>query len=95
MAEEVKIVNDSLMCFSHTSVQGRIKNAEFFNKSFSLKTVICPWKILKSLWNLCLKSYEPWAEGKREGAYHCKNWPAKPVKNATFNQDCPSRSALS
>ena len=47
MAEEVKIVNDSLMCFSHSSVQGRIKNAEFFNKSFSLKTVICPWKILE------------------------------------------------
>ena len=47
MAEEVKIVNDSLMCFSHLSVQGRIKNAEFFNKSFSLKIVICPWKILE------------------------------------------------
>ena len=41
MAEEVKIVNDSLMCFSHSSVQEGVKNATFFNKSYSLKTVIC------------------------------------------------------
>ena len=96
MAEEVKIVNDSLMCFSHSSVQEGVKNAKFLNKSYSLKTVICQVEnSLKSTWNLCLKSYEPWAGGKREGAYHCQNWPAKPVENSTFNQDYPSRSALS
>ena len=47
MAEEVKIVNDSLMCFSHSSVQGRIKNAKFLNKSFSLKIVIVLEKSVK------------------------------------------------
>ena len=36
MAEEVKIVNDSFMCFSHSSVQEEVKNAEFLNKFYSL-----------------------------------------------------------
>ena len=32
MAEEVKIVNDSMVCFSHQSVQEGVKNAHFLNK---------------------------------------------------------------
>ena len=59
MAEEVKIVNDSLMCFSHSSVQGRIKNAEFFNKSFSLKN---PWKVCE----ICVWSRTNHGLGGRE-----------------------------
>ena len=47
MAEEVKIVNDSLICFSHASVQGRVKNAKFLNESFSLKIVIVLEKSVK------------------------------------------------
>ena len=48
-------------CFLANKVFKRgIKNADFLNKSFSLKTVICPRKILeKSLKFVCLKLYEP------------------------------------
>ena len=39
-----------------------LKNAGLLNKSYSSKTVICPWKILeKTLKLVCLKLYERWA----------------------------------
>ena len=35
-------------------------DADLLNKYYSLKTVICPWKILeKSLKVVCLELYEP------------------------------------
>ena len=53
ITEEVKIVNDSMTCFSQCGDQRGLKNADLFNKSYSLKIVInCPWKFLKSPWNL-------------------------------------------
>ena len=42
MAEEVKIINDSMMFFANKVFKRGIKNADFLNKSLSLKTVICP-----------------------------------------------------
>ena len=58
MVEEVKLVNDSVMCFSQY-------DAILLNKSQSLKTVIWPWKILeKSLKCVCLKLYESWHRKK-------------------------------
>ena len=41
MAEEVKIVNDSMTCFNNVFKRG-FKNADLLNKSYSLKAVICP-----------------------------------------------------
>ena len=56
-------------CFLANKVFKRgIKNADFLNKSFSLKTVICPWKILeKSLKFVGLNLYKPcvWTSNQR------------------------------
>ena len=42
------------------SVKRRTKNVDLVNKTESLKTRVCPWKVLeKSLNFVCLKLYEP------------------------------------
>ena len=47
MAEEVKIINDSMTCFSQQGDHRGLKNADLLNKSQSLKTVICSRQILE------------------------------------------------
>ena len=70
IAEEVKIVNDSMTCFRQWGDQRGLKNSDLFNKSYSLKIVICPWKFLeKSLKFVYLKLYEPCASCGQKGLY--------------------------
>ena len=71
-----------MTCFSQWGDQRGLKNADFFNKSYSLKIVIFPWKFLeKSLKFICLKLYEPVPIVARKGCI--ENW----VKEAGVQHD--------
>ena len=100
IAEEVKIVNDSMTCFSQWGDQRGLKNAEFFNKSYSLKIVIFPWKFLeKSLKFVCLNLYEPCANCGQKGLYwKLSEKRSRRVQHKTFhvkpNMSCPKADKL-
>ena len=47
-AEEVKIVNDSMTCFSQWGDQRGLKNADLFNQSYSLTSVNAKMHIIMS-----------------------------------------------
>ena len=64
MAEEVKIVNDCLTCFSEWGVQKGIKECRFIEYwILVLENCNFFWKTHeKSMKFVCLKLYEPWVE---------------------------------
>ena len=59
-----------MTCFRQWGDQRGLKNADLFNKSYSLKIVICPLKFLeKSLKFVCLKLYERCSNCGQKGLY--------------------------
>ena len=64
MAEELKIVNDCMTCFSEWGVQKRVKECRFIEYwILVLENCNFPWKTYeKSMKFVCLKLYEPWVE---------------------------------
>ena len=59
-----------MTCFRQWGDQRGLKNADLFNKSYSLKIVICPLKFLeKSLKFVCLKLYKRCSNCGQKGLY--------------------------